>query len=66
MKFLTTFLIMIIIVFSCSKEDTPNSMINDEDWEKFISKYFVYDSLGVYIYEINIAINFASIQFSGN
>ena len=53
MKYLFV-LIFLLILFSCTKDKTPTFIDNRTIWEKVTGKYNVYDTLGVFLYEMEI------------
>ena len=55
MKYLLAIL-SIVLIFSCSKKEVLPTKDGDpiDHWEKFIGNYNVYDTLGVYLYDMKI------------
>ncbi|MFN6086181.1 MAG: hypothetical protein ACK476_14800, partial [Fluviicola sp.] len=53
MKYLFV-LIFLLILFSCTKDKTPTFVDNRTIWEKVNGKYNVYDTLGNFLYEMEI------------
>lgn len=50
------FIIALFLLISCSKDkEVAQPQTPPEEWEKFIGTYKVYDTTGVYLYEMDIA-----------
>jgi hypothetical protein len=68
---LATKLILLLEVFvllsclSCVKEKVPEPPVPEiEPWEKFVGKYKVYDTSGVYLFDADIS-HFSTINQNG-
>lgn len=66
MKSLITYFVLLFLIFcSCTKDKTPLSLESTEPtkWEKIAGNYKVYDTLGMYLYDMklvhtyNVALN---------
>jgi hypothetical protein len=64
----TVFILLIIFLLSCSKKEliSTESLIIPEQWEKFIGNYRVYDTIGSYMFDINISHYIGISATSGN
>lgn len=58
MKSLNTYFVLLFLIFcSCTKDKTPLSLESTEPtkWERLAGSYDVFDTLGNYLYEMNIS-----------
>jgi len=62
------FILIIISLFSCSKKESisSESEIIPQQWEKFIGNYNVYDTLGNYLYNMDIKHDSVAHYSNGN
>ncbi len=60
--------LIVFLLFSCKKDEveicTPPPM--SQQWERFAGNYFVYDSLGSFLYEMSIEHFFSGLNEHGN
>jgi len=65
----TLIIVLILFLLSCSKEKEliPNEPpIAPEQWEKFAGNYKIYDTLGVYLYDLDMIHYFSGKNVYGN
>ncbi len=65
--YLLFILVMFILVTACRK-DEPYPIINSQpiqDWEKFIGEYNVYDTNGIYMYNLEISLYRSDTLWNG-
>jgi hypothetical protein len=67
MKYFTPIFLIFVLIISCTKELTITTPFESPKvWEKFIGKYKVYDTLGGYLYEMEIKHYSAYQDANGN
>jgi hypothetical protein len=68
MKHYTNIFLLFLLMISCSKEVTQiiTPIETPKEWEKFIGTYKVYDTLGSYLYEMEIKHYSAYQDANGN
>ena len=57
------FIVILLIVYSCTKDKTPQypTIQESSKWKKIEGIYKVYDTLGIYLYDMEIIHNFNEI-----